>query len=593
MGRPTVRRRPGRGPSIEALCYPGPIEVQQPDSPPDSAPSTATGGLAKGDTIADRYVVEHAIGSGGMGEVVAARPIDGGQRVAVKVMLSRDGDDEGLSRRFLREARTIAAIDSPHVARLIDTGSLDDGRPFLVLELLEGEGLEEVIRQRAPLPIDEAVGLVLQACEGVAEAHARGIVHRDLKPSNLFCCRTDEREPLVKVLDFGIAKPTLGLGMDSVETSLTKSDSLLGSPQYMSPEQIRSAREVDGRTDIWALGVILFKLLTGKLAFDARTVGEHFAMVLSDQPTTLRRLRPEAPAELEEIILQCLEKTPRFRYGDVAALAIALAPFGPQGSNGRAGRIAQVIEGARASLPSLGGLGGALASDDELTAMEERTESQTVAEARTAEVASAERRARTEVASAEEVSAEAPTLVDESADRDRQSSPPATDSGPELSEPSGLEHQDDPLSTEKRSRRWLGAVLFAAVVVGGVWVAARGGVEPAGGADPVDTEGPTAASAASAAGSVGAPPLPTSIQLRLEVTPPEARVELDGRSVTHDAPIVLPYAEAEHDLVVSAPGFVRSKHTFAADRDRYLEVVLDELPVASATPAPPRWPAPP
>lgn len=534
--------------------------MQQPDRSSDSGPVPSSDRLAPGDVIAGQYVVEHAIGSGGMGEVVAARPTAGGDLVAVKVMLARDRDAGGLTKRFSREVRTISAIDSPHVARLLDSGTLDDGRPFLVLELLEGEGVEELIRRRAPLPVDEAIGVVLQACEGVAEAHARGIVHRDLKPSNLFCCDIEGDEPLVKVLDFGIAKPTLSLEMDSAETSLTRSDSLLGSPQYMSPEQIRSAREVDGRTDIWALGVIAFKLLTGKLAFDARTVGEHFAMVLSDQPTALRDERPEAPLELERIILRCLEKTPTRRFRDVAALALALAPFGPPGSGKRVDRIERLIEGARASMPSLG---GAFGSDDELTATEDSTANRTMGEA--------------------------PTVPDTDLSTDRPLARAVQVPTSEPSEPDGSADWSDPPAGARRSQRWIGGALLAALAAGGLWILLRTDIDSATTAATPDGGATTAAATP---GSEAAPePPPTSIRLRLQVTPPEARAELDGRTIAHEEPLALPYDEGEHHLMVSAPGYVSSEHTFGGDRDRYLEVILDPLPTPSATAAAPRWPA--
>ncbi len=548
--------------------------MQQPATPSDSGPTPSSKGLAPGDSIADDYVVEHAIGSGGMGEVVAARPAAGGELVAIKVMLPRDGDDAGLIKRFLREARTIAAIDSPHVARLIDSGTLEDGRPFLVLELLEGEGVEELIRRRAPLPIEEAVGLVLQACEGVAEVHARGIVHRDLKPSNLYCCATDEDEPLVKVLDFGIAKLTLSLDLDSAETSLTKSDSLLGSPQYMSPEQIRAAREVDGRTDIWALGVILFKLLTGKLAFDARTVGEHFAMVLSDEPTALRSLRPEAPAALERIIVHCLKKTPSHRFRDVASLASALCPMGPPSGHARAERIQRLIDGARASVPSLG---GARTWDDDLTMQEPDSE--------------------------EVPMAEAPTLFDGPAEPAQSSSGEARESAPATGEgapsPAALalsEPLDEEPSADKRPARLVGAALIVAALALGVWLFTqpdRGSTGTAAATDASAASATTAAGGASAEAALSPSAVPGPISLRLRITPPDARVELDGTSLAHEEPITLPYDEGEHHLVVSAPGHVISKHTFAADRDRYLEVILDELPAPSARPAPPPRPATP
>jgi serine/threonine-protein kinase len=280
-----------------------------------------------------------------MGTVFAAEDQESGERVAIKVMRTESPSDDAAVKRFMREARAAGAIDNAHVATVFSQGQLEDGTPYLVLELLEGDALDAVIRRDAPLPIEEAVQYVLMACEGVAAAHARGIIHRDLKPSNLFRTTVDG-EVLVKVLDFGISKASERLDPHSDTTSLTQTGSVLGSPQYMSPEQLRDAREVDARTDIWALGLILFKLLARRAAFEAATVGEHFAKILSDRPTPLRRLRKDAPVELEKAIAICLSKQPEKRFGDVGQLAAALAPFGPSGSHERAARIAAMLEQA-------------------------------------------------------------------------------------------------------------------------------------------------------------------------------------------------------------------------------------------------------
>ncbi len=297
-----------------------------------------------GTTVVDKYVVEDLLGVGGMGAVVSARRRWDGVRVALKVMLAAEAKHEDSTRRFFREARAAGVIDSPHVAKLLDFGRLDDGTPFMVLELLHGEGLDELIRTRAPLPIEEAVDLILQAAEGVAEAHARGIVHRDIKPSNLHVSTATDGSALLKVLDFGISKAPMKFEQEADGPSLTETNVTLGSPQYMSPEQLRSSKDVDARTDIWSLGLILHKMLTGRPAFEAPNVGAHFAMILADPPTRLRQRRPDAPQQLDDVLWTCLEKQREERWQDLGQFASALALFGTDSARLRAQRIAAILD---------------------------------------------------------------------------------------------------------------------------------------------------------------------------------------------------------------------------------------------------------
>ena len=308
-----------------------------------------------GEVVAERYRIDELLGEGGMGAVFRAFDLRAEQLVAIKIMRPEEVDSSDSVRRFTREARAARAIASEHVAKVLEVGKLGAGLPYIVLELLVGEPFDRLISERAPLPIAEAVGYVLQACEGIAQAHALGIIHRDLKPANLYLYRTAGGDDVVKVLDFGIAKTTLKLDPNTDGISLTETSSTLGSPQYMSPEQLRSSKHVDVGTDIWALGLILFKLLTGHAAFHAETVGQHFAMILSEAPTRLRALRSEAPAALEAVILCCLEKQPADRFQDVSQLGDALVAFGPEGCCERAARIRQILErsgAAAASRPS-------------------------------------------------------------------------------------------------------------------------------------------------------------------------------------------------------------------------------------------------
>ncbi len=296
-----------------------------------------------GDVIATKYVVERVLGVGGMGVVVAARHLQLGQRVAVKFMLAEALGASGAVARFMREARASVSLSSEHVAKVLDVGVLESGAPYMVMEYLDGIDLSEVLRRSGPMGISDAVGAVLQACEGVAEAHTRGIVHRDLKPANLFVARRIDGTPLVKVLDFGISKVN-----DTTSPSLTSTGSVMGSPLYMSPEQVRSAKNVDARSDIWSLGVILYELLAGAQPFVGETVGETFAKILSDPLPPLASQRPDVPAGLAAIVASCLERDLTKRTQSVADLATALLPFGPRDAAIGVARI-QRIGGARES----------------------------------------------------------------------------------------------------------------------------------------------------------------------------------------------------------------------------------------------------
>lgn len=283
-----------------------------------------------GETIAGKYQIERVIGTGGVGMVVAARHLTLAQTVALKFLLPGAAHDRNDVLRFQREAQTAVQLRNEHVARVYDVGELDDGSPFMVLEYLDGQDLGHVLHSHGPLPIVEAVGYLLQVCEAVAEAHSIGMVHRDLKPSNFFLTHRRDGFPLVKVLDFGIAKYKIELEQQDV--SLTQTRALLGSPVYMSPEQVRSARSVDHRSDIWSLGVCLFELLTDTVPFGGETVTGVAAAVSSDPIPPVARYRPDVPSGLVTVIERCLAKRPQDRYQSIADLAEALVPFGPADS---------------------------------------------------------------------------------------------------------------------------------------------------------------------------------------------------------------------------------------------------------------------
>ncbi|XYH92463.1 serine/threonine-protein kinase [Sorangium sp. So ce1128] len=313
------------------------------------APASAAGIPGIGEVFAQRYRLERSLGRGSMGAVFAAEHVSLRQRVAVKFLLPKAKDFPGASARFLREARAAAAIRSEHVARVIDVGTAELGLPYLVMEYLRGRDLQQVLDARGPLPVSEAVDYVLQSCEAVAEAHARGIVHRDLKPGNLFLTTGTSGVPLVKVLDFGLSKAA----DDTVEETgkLTASEMMLGSPCYMSPEQVRSTKDVDARTDVWSLGVILYQLLTARFPFDAPSISALFVAIVTEEATPPRVHRWELPAHLEEVILRCLEKDVQRRIQSVVELSRALAPYGTEHSARALDQIEAIASGK--AFPSL------------------------------------------------------------------------------------------------------------------------------------------------------------------------------------------------------------------------------------------------
>jgi serine/threonine protein kinase len=309
-------------------------------------------GVRPGDVLAGKYRVEQVLGVGGMGIVVAAHHLQLDEKVALKFLLPEALKSPVAVARFVREARAAVKIKSEHVARVIDVGTLEGGSPYIVMEYLEGGDLEGWLKQRGALPVEQAVEFVLQACVAIAEAHGLGIVHRDLKPANLFCVRRADGQLSIKVLDFGISKVTDLTGSNPL-MAMTKTSAVMGTPLYMSPEQLRSAKNVDARADIWALGVILYELLTGQSAFLADTLMELTLKIAEEQPPPLRSLRPDAPAGLEAIILHCVEKHPDRRYRNVAELAVALHPFAPNRATASVERISGIIKAAGLSSSAL------------------------------------------------------------------------------------------------------------------------------------------------------------------------------------------------------------------------------------------------
>jgi serine/threonine-protein kinase len=293
-----------------------------------------------GDVIGGKYRVERLIGRGAMGAVFAARHELLGRPVALKLMSQEHADSSESITRFFNEARAAARIESEHIARILDMGLTDRGSPFIVLELLEGADLSQILESRGPLPVSEVVGWIVQALEAMAEAHSLGIVHRDLKPANLFLARRRDGTSIVKVLDFGISKDRR---RPPATPALTATSSILGSPAYMAPEQLRDARTVDARADIWAMGVVLYELLAGGLPFRAANVADMCVAILERDLLPVRSIRSDTQRALDDVVRRCLARDPAKRFPDVAALAEALVPFAPPGTEKAVDRIRHLV----------------------------------------------------------------------------------------------------------------------------------------------------------------------------------------------------------------------------------------------------------
>jgi serine/threonine protein kinase len=292
-----------------------------------------------GTVLAGKYQLDRIVGTGGMGVVVGARHLSLNTQVAIKFLLPRDIHREKLIARFQREARAASRIASPRVVRVLDIDLRDDGVPYIVMEFLEGETLQSLLERSVPLGLAESVDYMLEVAEALAAAHAAGIVHRDLKPANLFLTQGTEHERTIKILDFGIAKLFESDETDPI-SGITASGAFIGSPPYMSPEQLAHPANVDARTDIWSLGIVLYECLTGATPFAASGVGPTCARILDAQPAPLRSLRPELPEVLDRILSRCLAKQKEARFASVHELARALAPLGTE----RADRSLRVIE---------------------------------------------------------------------------------------------------------------------------------------------------------------------------------------------------------------------------------------------------------
>jgi eukaryotic-like serine/threonine-protein kinase len=324
-------------------------------------------GVRVGTVVAGKFRLDEIVGSGGMGVVFKAWHLELEEHVALKFLLPSRAADRELRQRFALEAKAAAKLRGEHVVRVHDVGTLPGDVPYIVMEYLEGRTVGAMLRERGPLPVELACELTIQACEALAEAHARGIVHRDVKPENLVVTLGHDETPLLRMVDFGISKVALALDPGRTNPGGT----VLGTPYYMSPEQLDGVVDVDGRTDIWSLGAVLFEMLAGRKPFSGQSFASLASEILTQPPRQLRKLRFDAPEELEAIVSRCLAKRPGDRFATVAELAAALEPFAPVEARAVAERAVRIVaSGAamRSERPSGSSLDEAILSSAKLRA---------------------------------------------------------------------------------------------------------------------------------------------------------------------------------------------------------------------------------
>ena len=502
----------------------------------------------EGQILAGKFRLRRMLGKGGMGYVMEAEHMHLDRRVAIKLLLPEHAKRSEWVTRFMREARTAATIPGEHVVEILDVATLEDATPYIVMELLEGLDLAQLIESDGALGVGEAVSYVLQACRAIAEAHSRGIVHRDLKPGNLFLTQTKEGSPLIKVFDFGISK-LIHKKIDGLEgADLTSTMATMGSPYYMSPEQLRSAKSVDARSDIWSLGVIVHELVSGKTPFTGESLSGVCAAVVADPAIPVREQAPHVPEGLEQIILKCLQKDASKRYASVGEFAAAIAPFAEEPS-GRA---------FRPTLPT----------DSVFTDVRAHTLADRIAHSSSSE---------TDMLGSQGGVREFEDLgIGRGAELEPQIGPHSYSHGGGATtsrrmRPLPAARVDDDMEERTNVGVWVGIGLAAVLVLGGLgYVGYRARMGDSVDTRPTTSPGP-APSVSVAPGTSSRPS--TGVVLELKVDPSSAVVTIDGE-VVHERELHMPKSDAPRKLVVSAPGYKTSESEFTPSVGGTLVVTL-------------------
>ena len=370
----TATQQSGERPSdhsIDATMDPDRDSGSVPRVTPSGEPRTSGGASPRdliGTTLAGRYLVKRQIGQGGMGAVFEATHTLIGKRVAVKVLLEKYAEREAIVARLKKEAQLASSIGNEHIIDITDIGNTDDGRTFVVMEYLDGESLAECLAREHELPEQRTLRIASQAASALGAAHAEGIVHRDIKPENLFLLKRKDLD-FVKVVDFGISKSLRATGEQEEAQRLTQTGMVLGTPLYMSPEQARGDEDLDHRVDIYALGVIMYEAITGRVPFAGTNYLSVISQVLNEEPKPLREIRPDVSEELEVIISKAMSKDRTLRYDDAEAMLkdITSVLEDPTHSTERARitgprkKFAQKVKGVPRMALAIGGIGIALA----------------------------------------------------------------------------------------------------------------------------------------------------------------------------------------------------------------------------------------
>ncbi len=324
-GEPPPSRRP------EPLsAYDPARENRRPAPRAPSVPAPASGEhpqLLVGQTLGGRYRIRGILGEGGMGTVFDGEHLGLGRPVAIKVLSPAQAKKKVAVKRFQQEARAAGGIGHPNICEVYDFGLLEDGNPYLVMEKLVGQTLSERIAREGGLPFDDVVEVISQVLSGLIAAHEKGIIHRDIKPENIFLARRPGSPPIVKLLDFGVSKMMPEFQTPGDEAlELTRTGMVMGTPYYMSPEQARGERNLDGRVDVYACGVVMYEAIAGKRPFLAPNYNALLLAIINTLPRPLRELRPSTPPEVEAIIARAMARNRNDRYPSARDMLLELTP---------------------------------------------------------------------------------------------------------------------------------------------------------------------------------------------------------------------------------------------------------------------------